>query len=362
MRKWMAILLTAGLCAAGLLQWRGLKEYGGQIFYEYGEKDAPDRALLDQLARQEKAAGDFLPGMAAWSVEEGVEVENRSLGRVGSAARMVVWGDRELAAKRSLAAGNYGYSSDAGACVISRGLAMELFGSVSVVGMEVRCDGADYIVRGVTEDDRKVVILPASANAPRFSYLLLDFGRDRAAKAGADQLLYGYGAGGARCRMDGEVCLALAGFFAILPILTALGRALFLYCRGEQSALRRGAACGAAAAAVMGIFYMMGAGGLRFPPDLIPSRWSDFAFWGQRWEELAPSLRFAGAAGWAEWPEFLGKRTVLGALWGFFGAAAALFTGNGIVRKSLLTLRSKVSKVGIGVNLDEGVSREEDTV
>jgi len=74
MRKWMAILLTAGLCAAGLLQWRGLKEYGGQIFYGYGEKAAPDRALLNQLARQEKEAGDSLPGMAAWSVEEGVEV------------------------------------------------------------------------------------------------------------------------------------------------------------------------------------------------------------------------------------------------------------------------------------------------
>ena len=82
---------------------------------------------------------------------------------------MLVWGDRELAVKRDLAAGNYDYPSDPRACVISRGLAMELFGSYAVVGMEVRCQGTDYLVRGVTQDDRRMVIVPASGSSDRTS-------------------------------------------------------------------------------------------------------------------------------------------------------------------------------------------------
>ena len=212
MKRWLIILLAAGFCIAAMLRWRELKDFGSQIFYEYGEADAPDGELFDRMAEAERSQGNPLPDRAAWTVEENVEVENRSLGRVQKADRMLVWGDRELAVKRGLAAGNYGYPSDPRACVISRGLAMELFGSYAVVGMEVRCQGTDYLVRGVTQDDRRMVIVPASGSSDRFPYVLLDYGADRGAKSGADQLLYRYDAGSARYRVDGEICLSVAGF------------------------------------------------------------------------------------------------------------------------------------------------------
>lgn len=195
MKRWLIILLAAGFCIAAMLRWRELKDFGSQIFYEYGEADAPDGELFDRMAEAERSEGKTLPDMAAWTVEENVEVENRSLGRVQKADRMLVWGDRELAVKRGLEAGNYGYPSDPRACVISRGLAMELFGSYAVVGMEVRCQGTDYLVRGVTQDDRRMVIVPASGSSDRFPYVLLDYGADRGDKSGADQLLYRYDAG-----------------------------------------------------------------------------------------------------------------------------------------------------------------------
>ncbi|EEG55468.1 ABC transporter permease [Enterocloster asparagiformis] len=348
MKRWLIILLAAGFCIAAMLRWRELKDFGSQIFYEYGEADAPDGELFDRMAEAERSQGNPLPDMAAWTVEENVEVENRSLGRVQKADRMLVWGDRELAVKRGLAAGNYGYPSDPRACVISRGLAMELFGSYAVVGMEVRCQGTDYLVRGVTQDDRRMVIVPASGSSDRFPYVLLDYGADRGAKSGADQLLYRYDAGSARYRVDGEICLSVAGFFAFLPVWAALGRSLFEYFVREKRLLHRLAAVSAAAVAAAACIRILGAEETRFPPDLIPSRWSDFSFWGQRWREIAPALRFAGENGRVLWMTLLRERTTAGILCGTAGGLTVICnrSDGGIVRKTLLTLRDKMSKVG----------------
>ena len=82
MKRWMTILLAAGFCITAILLWRELKDFGNQIFYEYGETDAPGCEVLDRLAEAERSEGNPLPDMAAWTVEENVEVENRSLGRV----------------------------------------------------------------------------------------------------------------------------------------------------------------------------------------------------------------------------------------------------------------------------------------
>ena len=230
--------------------------------------------------------------------------------------------------------------------MISRGLAMELFGSYAVVGMEVRCQGTDYLVRGVTQDDRRMVIVPASGSSDRFPCVLWDYGADRGAKSGADQLLYRYDAGSARYRVDGEICLAAAGFFAFLPVWAALGRSLSAYFGREKRLLRRFMAVSAAALAAAACIRMLGAEGTRFPPDLIPSRWSDFSFWGQRWREITPALRFAGENGRVLWMTLLRERTIAGILCGTAGGLTVIFTEGGIVRKTLLTLRDKMSKVG----------------
>ena len=87
-----------------------------------------------------------------------------------------------------------------------------LFGSSAVVGLEVRCQGTDYLVRGhpgrpaYGDRARLRFLRPVS---PMCCWIM---GPDRGAKSGADQLLYHYDAGSARYRVDGEICLAAAGF------------------------------------------------------------------------------------------------------------------------------------------------------
>lgn len=74
---------------------------------------------------------------------------------------MSVHGSRDMAAFRRLVDGTYGCRSDREGCIISRGLAMDLFGSVSVSGKQVWCRDQAYVVRGVTDDPGYVILVLA---------------------------------------------------------------------------------------------------------------------------------------------------------------------------------------------------------
>lgn len=65
MKRWLIIILAAGFCITAMLLWRELKDFGSQMFYEYGEMDAPSREVLDRLAEAERSEGNLLPDMAA---------------------------------------------------------------------------------------------------------------------------------------------------------------------------------------------------------------------------------------------------------------------------------------------------------
>ena len=60
-----------------------------------------------------------------------------------------------------LIGGTYGYRSDQDGCLISSGLAMELFGGLDVAGKYIWCRQKPYRIRGVTDDSSHVILLPA---------------------------------------------------------------------------------------------------------------------------------------------------------------------------------------------------------
>ena len=149
----------------GLAQWHSLLPFNGKVFLDFGEGAGVEAPALRQATERLREAGETPPGLAAWSVEREVQVENAGLGRVCSAECMTVFGDREAAAFRELAGGSFGLRSDRDTCVISRGLAFSLFGSEDVVGRFVRCRGTAYTVRGVIRDGGNLIVIPARTEA-----------------------------------------------------------------------------------------------------------------------------------------------------------------------------------------------------
>lgn len=339
MKRWIWIVCAVIFWGVGLAQWRNLLPFDGQVFADFGEGAGVGARALAQLEEQERERGEnkALPGLAAWSVEREVQVENTGLGRVCSADCMAVYGDRSAAVSRDLAHGSFGLRSDRDTCVISRGLADALFGSEDVVGKSVRCRGKAYTVRGVIRDEERMIVIPAGVEAEGgqeaqngagqdiLRYLLLDFrSANREMTAGGEaarSFLARYNLGTPRYLVDGTVGPAAAGFFLLLPLAAVLGR--WAWTAGKRTPGGLPITCLGAAAGLAGSVLLLGAAGTRFPEELLPTRWSDFDFWARRWREMVPALRFAGEPGQTRWILLLRGRCAAAAS-GFAGAGLAL--------------------------------------
>ncbi len=141
---------------------------------------------------REDQGGSVYPELTAWSLAEEVKVQNLELGRDKKADCLSVYGLMELASCRELEQGTYGYRTDREGCVISKGLAMDLFGAVEVTGKRVVCRDRPYIVRGVTDDPDCVILIPAKKEEG-MRCLLMDYGKGASAKTKAEGFLYRYG-------------------------------------------------------------------------------------------------------------------------------------------------------------------------
>ena len=97
---------------------------------------------------------------------ERLKVMNPGLGRSGEADCIAVYGLMEMASYSRLIGGTYGYRSDQDGCLISSGLAMELFGGLDVAGKYIWCRQKPYKIRGVTDDSSHVILLPARTKTP----------------------------------------------------------------------------------------------------------------------------------------------------------------------------------------------------
>ena len=162
MKKWIILILIAALWGFGaILAWT-MRDAGSHVFMYYGEGDAVEKQLITHALDREQEQGRYmLPEITAWSRAKRLKVMNPGLGRSGEADFIAVYGLMEMASYPRLIGGTYGYRSDQDGCLISSGLAMELFGGLDVVGKYIWCRQKPYRIRGVTDDSSHVILLPA---------------------------------------------------------------------------------------------------------------------------------------------------------------------------------------------------------
>ena len=162
MKKWIILILIAALWGFGtILAWT-MRDAGCHVFMYFGEGDAVEKQLITHALDSEQEQGrNMLPEITAWSRAKRLKVMNPGLGRSGEADCIAVYGLMEMASYSRLIGGTYGYRSDQDGCLISSGLAMELFGGLDVAGKYIWCRQKPYKIRGVTDDSSHVILLPA---------------------------------------------------------------------------------------------------------------------------------------------------------------------------------------------------------
>lgn len=317
MRKWIILFVLVTLWGYGGIQALSMNTADGRIFMYYREGEGPRAEELDRALGREQGetagteredqGGSVYPELTAWSLAEEVKVQNLELGRDKKADCLSVYGLMELASCRELEQGTYGYRTDREGCVISKGLAMDLFGAVEVTGKRVVCRDRPYIVRGVTDDPDCVILIPAKKEEG-MRCLLMDYGKGASAKTKAEGFLYRYGMKRGYVCVDGSLFFAAAGMASLLPLWAS---ALWLCQKTVKPDLGvRDRMCSGGAGILLlaaGIFLIWRLG-FGIPGDIIPTRWSDFDFWTRKFGELQSDMERMGEAYQVQWLDDLKKR------------------------------------------------------
>jgi len=183
-------------------------------------------------------------------------------------------------------------------CAVSEGMAFALWGGANVIGQSLTWNAQDYTVQGVFGGEDSLVIVQAAPESKTpFPNMQLRFanngGRQAACREAALEFL-------ARTNFGNPQLLdmpLLGWALEMVVTLPALLIGLWLLARLFAHGLRlRGQprklldfALPAIAIAAIDIFLLSRGGGV--PAALIPSRWSDFAFWTSLAEESAKRLK-----------------------------------------------------------------------
>lgn len=234
-----------------------------------------------------EAAQEKQPGLTFWCEQ------NATLAtpwRQAEATVLYYWGDASLVLGRECHTGNPPAPLDTGGCAVSTALAWQLFGSEEAVGLNLSLGDTAYTVRGVFGGEEAVALLPRP-DAPFTAAELPAEEQTTQDPAGwADARLAESGLPAPDWRLYTTLPAALARLLAFLPL--GFGGAML------AAALARRAAGLAFPARDALVFALLAAAALALPAFLaawpgwlIPSRWSDFSWWGQTARQLGEMAR-----------------------------------------------------------------------
>ena len=284
------LLLTAVLvCLASTLGTvSSLKTLPMTVVYD--RKDKPlTQQEIEKLREAEEKRESPVP-FTAWCQRKGT-LSYPELNRETTADLVYINGDSNL-----LAAGTHPLTENGeNGCLLSEDLAMELFGSIQAVGEIIKAGESEYTVQGIlTEQESlmegvKLAVLQAEKDvkAEQISAAIGEEPNGEKAYAFAMRL----GAEGEMFPMQKYV--DLAGFTTSLLLLLIGGSmilpwaARLIRCRKQPFA----AAFSLGFILIISlVFYKVSGMNLKIPESMIPTRWSDFEFWGEWFRRSVESL------------------------------------------------------------------------
>ena len=279
---------------------------------------------LKEMKESEDALDDAVP-FSSYGRLEDQTFDNPELGRTMTGPALLLFGDSSLIFHST---GEL-FADDKNGCLLSTSAAWQLFGESYVSRGLLSWQGRDYTVRGVFEDETPQIVISASEDkSSQISPPVKDGSEEMSYKEPEDNELsasdsvtfnrilirpetnaakrmeiihafenrHGFG----QNKTDCSVYVRLG--ICLIFLIPAIVFILFLW----LAATRLGAlrfrpfwfVIGAAVTVVSFIlFFVICQAKPSIPADMIPNRWSDFNFWGEKISTLLDSIRhmlFAG--------------------------------------------------------------------
>ena len=264
------------LCAALLLYLAAVRSNAHvQARAGYAAAFLNDRAVTAKEAEQicEAEAEQEYPA-AIWFFKRVSRIPRFFAGRPAKHPWSIRSGSSEM--QSMLMYGSNALSFRKNGCYLDTATVRVLFGTDKVAGQTVRSGDQSWQVLGVFGSLQKEMLCVAEEKMLLDRILLLssDYGRGRDE---LEQLLLRNGLGGDV--VDFTVVTALVqDLLLIVPLLLLARAAKWLIKDLPGTGLRLAATV---VFDLAGLWYLIG--NLHIPPDLIPTRWSDFSFWSTTW-------------------------------------------------------------------------------
>jgi len=280
---WCAL---AVLLAAGAANLAALRQYPS-VSMRY-EASINGQSALSARKYAIERGGDDVFWPTFWHETEAL-IESE-YGKV-SAACIFFSGDAALVWPARYLKGTPPGVTDDGGCALSSALARELWGSADVVGLTVETGDGARTVRGVFEGDDLVVLLCVHGEdtSQSFTAVELAAGPRHPTKSDAENFAAAAGLGKPdSVLMDTPALLAAAMGALPIVIIIIYGLAVCIGQMREYFAELKGALL----FLVVIAFALLLPGLIDALPDwMIPTRWSDFSFWGALIRQIGGNLR-----------------------------------------------------------------------
>lgn len=263
------------LCAALLLYLAAVRSNAHvQARAGYAAAFLNDRAVTAKEAEQiceAEAEQEYPAAICFFKEQPDTSLFCRETGEASVVNQIRIIGNAEL-----LMYGSNALSFRKNGCYLDTATVRVLFGTDKVAGQTVRSSDQSWQVLGVFDSLQKEMLCVAEEKMLLDRILLLssDYGRGRDE---LEQLLLRNGLGGDV--VDFTVVTALVqDLLLIVPLLLLARAAKWLIKDLPGTGLRLAATV---VFGLAGLWYLTG--NLHIPPDLIPTRWSDFSFWSTTW-------------------------------------------------------------------------------
>lgn len=240
-------------------------------------EQAPLSVRQAQAMRELEEEGEAPVRFAAWRQKNERQAENPDLQRSCTVSVVEVCGGSDLV----LAGSARLDEQDREGCLIGEKTAQTLFGNANAAGQKITVDGEEKIVRGLLYRAEDAVLVQAGAQEgtaeEKFTAVFAELPEGSSPESFRQSFVLRHGIQGRTVGMDrlsfaaDVLCIlvpALAAFWLIGGCVRAAkkekeGRAFFL----------------AGCAVLLALFFAWALGQIRVSPDMLPTRWSDFAFW-----------------------------------------------------------------------------------
>ncbi len=275
-----------------------IADYYGSVSVRYDDAILTEQKIQDTLDALISSQEINVPEVTLWQKTDHVEVKNQYLSTNSKVDIITVAGDMSRVYPERILWGGYIFEEDYTGCVIDRKTAYDLFHTENAVGMPIKYNNKEYVIRGIIDITEYCTMLiqtndmGVEKNNIQFSCMELKFTNNENAVSLAESFVLSHDLGSPSAYINGymyqkmadRIVLFPAWFFALWIMYQCI-RKVYTF-RGSLVLFL-----------ISGIFVFllsillvkMVDLHIYYPVSLIPNKWSNFDFWINKWKIMRES-------------------------------------------------------------------------